>query len=88
MSFTAEEARKLAGPSVKDHVDEALVTIKSCAEKKLRMATLRTEFWERGGYSRTQDWKLACEELRKLGFDVDFYYEERQFVDMYTKVEW
>lgn len=86
--FTAEDARKLAGPSVDDHVEEALKVIKEQAEKKQHTATLHSDFWTRGGYSRTEGWKLACKKLTDLGFDVEFFYEERQFVNMYTLVKW
>ena len=86
--FTAEEARKLAGPSISEHVDEALGLIQKAATNKHHMVALHSDFWTRGGYSRTEDWKAACKELESLGFKVSFFYEELQFVNMYTKVEW
>lgn len=86
--FTAEEARKLAGPSISDHVNEALDLIRLAAIDKRRVVGLHSNFWTHGGYSSTEDWKAACKELEALGFKVSFFYEELQFVNMYTKVEW
>ena len=86
--FTAEEARKLAGPSLSDHVNEALDLIRLAAVDKRRVVGLRSNFWTRGGYNGTEECKAACKELEALGFKVSFFYEELQFVNMYTKVEW
>ena len=86
--FTAAEARVLAGPSVEDHVDDALILIKSAAEKKQRTTSLTSSFWVSDGYSRTEKYKKACKQLEELGFKVDFFYQENQFVTMYTVVEW
>lgn len=86
--FTAADARVLAGPSVEDHVDDALVLIKSAAEKKQRTTSLTSSFWVNDGYGRTEKYKKACKQLEELGFKVDFFYQENQFVTMYTVVEW
>lgn len=86
--ITALEARKLAGLSVEDRVAEVYPQIRANAEKKLRNLRLHGEFWANEGYSGTKDWKDACDLLRKDGFTVEFFYEERQFVDMYTIVRW
>lgn len=86
--LTAVEARKLSGPSVDDHINEALESIRIAAIDKRRSAALHSDFWVREGYSSTENWKAACKELEALGFKVSFFYEELQFVNMYTKVEW
>lgn len=86
--ITADEARKLSGPSVQDRVDSVYLLIRESAAKGGRHINLHDDFWARGGYSGKPDWKQACEILRKDGFTVDFFYEERQFVDMYTVVKW
>ena len=90
--ITAKEARELAGPTfeerVKEQLDHAYKQIQSAAEKKLRSVNLTTEFWTRGGYYFTKEYKSACDKLKELEFTVRFVYEERQFVNMYTVVEW
>lgn len=86
--FTAAEARVLAGPSVEDHVNDALDSIKKAAEKKFRSTNLVSDFWVNEGYGRTEKYKKACKELENLGFTVEFFYEELQFVNMYTVVSW
>lgn len=86
--FTAEQARLLAGPSVEDHVNEALELIKKAAEKKARKTHLVSPFWVNEGYRPTERYKQACKELEGLGYKVSFFYEELQFVNMYTVVEW
>lgn len=86
--FTAADARVLAGPSVEDHVDDALILIKSAAEKKQHTTSLTSSFWVTDGYGRTEKYKKACKQLEELGFKVDFFYQENQFVTMYTVVEW
>ena len=86
--ITAQEARELAGPTVSERVEEVYPKIREAAEKKRRRVALHEDFWVNGGYRGTKEWKEACELLRKDGFIVKFFYEERQFVDMYTVVEW
>lgn len=86
--FTAAMARQLAGPSVDDHVNEALELIKKAAEKKQRSTDLVSDFWVNEGYKPTQRYKEACKQLEALGYKVKFFYEELQFVNMYTVVEW
>jgi hypothetical protein len=44
--------------------------------------------WIRGGYNHTEDWKAARKILMDLGYTVEFYYNESQFVDMYTLIKW
>lgn len=85
--ITAQEARKLAGPTVQERVDEVYPLIREAAEKGKRSIALH-EWWAHEGYSKTVEYKLACQILEGDGYKVSFFYEERQFVDMYTVVEW
>lgn len=86
--ITAAEARKIAGPTVQERVDEVYPLIREAAEKKLRQVRLHSPFWVNEGYSGTNEYKQACMILEGEGYQVRFFYEERQFVDMYTIVEW
>jgi len=86
--ITAAEARAFAGPTVEEIVDDVYILIRKLAADKKREARLTGEFWVNGGYSRTPEWSKACDILRNDGFTVDFFYEERQFVNMYTVVKW
>jgi len=95
MSFTAKEAKALAGPTLQEKVDSVLESIKVAAGKKKRQ--LRTgwehdeddELWISGGYSKTEDWKNAKKMLEDLGYTVEFYYQEHSIaVDMYTLIKW
>tara|TARA_R110000803_G_scaffold98985_1_gene167051 strand:+ start:988 stop:1281 length:294 start_codon:yes stop_codon:yes gene_type:complete len=92
--LTADKARELAGRTVEEAVDSILVSIEAKAKKKSR--ELKTgwehkednELWERGGYATSEDWKEAKATLEGLGYTVTFFYEERQFVNMYTLITW
>ena len=86
--ITAEEARKLAGPTVQERVDEVYPLIREAAEKGGRRIHLHGQFWASEGYSGTNEYKQAKMILEGDGYKVKFFYEERQFVDMYTIVEW
>lgn len=90
--ITAQEARELAGPTfeekVADQLEFACEQIKTAAENKKRQTILHSEFWTSGGYSRTDEYKAAVKQLEELGYKVVFFYEEGQFVNMYTIVEW
>lgn len=99
--ITAKEARELAGPTpeevVKEQLEFAYERIKLAAENKRRSVNLTNEFWSRGGYSGTDEYKAAVKQdeykaavkqLKVLGFEVEFFYEELQFVNMYTIVKW
>jgi hypothetical protein len=85
--ITAAEARRLAGPTVQERVDEVYPLIREAAEKGKRSIALH-DWWANEGYSKTVEYKLACRILEDDGYTVDFFYEERQFVDMYTVVKW
>lgn len=86
--ITASEARGLAGPTVQERVDMLDDMIRKAAAAKQRRINLHDPFWVQEGYSGTNDYKQACMILEGLGYKVRFFYEERQFVDMYTIVEW
>lgn len=85
--ITASEAKKLAGPTVQEIVDDVYPLIRAAAEKKQRAIHLHG-WWANEGYSSTKDYIEACKILEKDGYKLSFFYEERQFVDMYTVVEW
>lgn len=90
--ITAKEARDLAGPTFEERVEEQLELvyeqIKTAAEKKNRKTLLTSDFWTRGGYNNSNEYKAAVKKLEELGYTVKFFYEEYQFVNMYTIVEW
>ncbi len=85
--ITAAEARKLAGPTVQERVDEVYPLIREAAEQGKRSIALH-DWWANGGYSGTKEWQQAVMILEGDGYKVGFFYEERQFVNMYTTVEW
>lgn len=90
--ITAKEARMLAGPTDAEVANLALESvfeaIQRAAENKQRSITLRDDFWARGGYDLSNTYKIAVERLEELGFDVKFFYEENQFVDMGVNISW
>jgi len=90
--ITAKEARELAGPTLQEQLDEQLEyaykRIRSAAEQKHRTTNLANEFWCHEGYKQTDLYKKAVKQLEELGYTVKFHYEELQFVNMYTVVEW
>ena len=85
--ITAQEARELAGPTVQERVDEVYPLIREAATEGKRSIALH-KWWANEGYSGSKDYKQACKILEGEGYKVSFFYEERQFVDMYTVVEW
>jgi len=86
--ITAQEARELAGPTVQERVDAVYPVIREAATKGKRDIMLRDKFWADGGYSASKDWQQAVMILEGEGYKVGFYYNESQFVDMGTTVEW
>jgi hypothetical protein len=90
--ITADQARELAGPSPEEIIENALSqayhAIRESANGKRRSVRLNTDFWTHGGYKPTPEWKKVKEILENDGFTVKFFYEERQFVDMATIIEW
>ena len=88
MKITAAEAKSLAGLTIEERVDLVFDQIREAATKRKRELHLTDDFWSRGGYSETPEWKKAKQLLTAEGFKVDFFYEEKQFVNMYTLVKW
>lgn len=90
--ITAKEARELAGPTFDEIVEEQLEfayeQIRLAAENRKREVILHSEFWTRGGYNQAPEYQAAINKLKELGFEGEFFYEERQFVNMYTIVRW
>ena len=90
--ITAAEARELAGPTFEERVagelEHAYAKIHEAAKNKRRSVNLVNEFWTRGGYNSTPEYKAAVKKLEEFGYKVWFHYEELQFVNMYTVVEW
>jgi len=92
--FTAAEAKKLAGKSVEEKVELLCESIKKNASERKRSLMTGWEhkedrdLWIDGGYNHTEDWEKAKKILEALGYKVTFYYQENQFVDMYTIIEW
>lgn len=86
--ITAEEAKNLSRPSYHEHVAKAFDMIRVAAKNGKTSIHLTGDFWEKGGYNGTREWKMACDILKSYGFNVRFFYEERQFVDMYMIVSW
>jgi hypothetical protein len=86
--ITAEEARKLAGATAAEHVEAVYPLIREAATNQKHRLCLHDEFWVKEGYSVTEKYREACATLTADGYKVRFYYEEHQFVSMYTIVEW
>lgn len=87
-TITAKEARDLAGPTVEEQVADVFEKIREAATSGKRRLHLHGQFWAYGGYHNKPDWLAAKKLLEDQGFVVTFYYNESQFVDMYTVVEW
>lgn len=86
--ITATEARELAGPTVEERLGPVYDLIREAATAKQREAHLKDDFWARGGYDQNPEYTKAVKILENDGFKVRFFYQESQFVDMYTIVEW
>ena len=92
--INAAEARKMAGPTLDEKIDALGETIKKQASKGHRQCKTGwthqedLSLWIDGGYDQSKDWKQAKQILEALGFQVSFFYEEKQFVNMYTLIEW
>jgi len=88
----ANEARKLAGVGDEDRakelVIEVLEKVKTSAAAGKRVLHLHGKDWVHGPYNDDPTIKLAYKLLKDLGYKVFFFYEELQFVNMYTVVEW
>jgi hypothetical protein len=88
MKITAKEARELAGRTPQEEVEIVYPLIQEAARKKKRSIDLHGQFLAHGGYSQTKEWREAKKILEQDGFVVTFYYEELQFVNMFTIVSW
>ena len=86
--LTAEQARELAGPTVDEIVDRALEIIRQAAINRKHECNLIGDFWSQDGYSKTHRYMQAIKQLEELGYTTEFFYEEHQFVTMYTIVRW
>jgi G:T-mismatch repair DNA endonuclease (very short patch repair protein) len=86
--LTAKQARDLAGPTVEERIEDVLKDIEAAAKNKSRELHCHQDFWVNEGYSGTENYKKAKKMLEDLGYKVEFYYECRQFVDMYTIIRW
>lgn len=86
--ITADEARKLSGPTVEERVEEVYEMILAAATQGRRRLSLADGWWAHEGFIESDAYKQACEILQADGFKVDFFYEERQFVHMGTSIEW
>ena len=87
--ITADMARELAGVvDIEKDMEFAYNAIKQSAKTGGRTVILRNELFSQGNYNIDKKWLKAIDELRTAGFTVEFFYEERQFVDMGTKVSW
>lgn len=93
--ITASEAREQAGATVLEIVESLDPFIRAAAaDKKRRLNTgyaqdiPHHDFWVNGGYKPDPKWVEAKQILESHGYKVSFFYEERQFVDMYTVIEW
>ena len=84
----ASEAIQLAGPTIQERVELLSPLIEAAAKLKKRSINVHDSFWVNEGYSQTKDYKAACKILHDLGYKTEFFYEERQFVNMYTIVSW
>ena len=99
MKFTAEEAKKFVEQTAEQEKRFAKIAaeseiaaieslIETAARGKKREVRLLSNFWINEGYSQTEKYKAACKILEENGYTVEFFYEEKQFVNMYTVVRW
>jgi hypothetical protein len=88
MKFTAEDAKKFKVRTAEEEIDAIEPLIATAAKEKQLEVRLLSDFWINEGYSQTEKYIKACKILRDNGYTVEFFYEERQFVNMYTVVKW
>lgn len=90
--ITAKEARELSGPTIAERIEELDPMIRAAAINKRRDIHVHDDWWTSAGYGQSSDrkgdWLEACNQLRELGYKVEFFYEELQFVNMYVIVSW
>lgn len=88
-TITAEEARRLSGLSVGEHVEHLCNLIRLAAEAKKREVIVKSQPYERWLYEKSDPTGVkVVNELKTLGFEVDLYYKELQFVDMGLRIKW
>lgn len=91
MKITADEARFIAGfgSSPEEEVDLVFDLIREAANRKQRSLKLcNSDLWKIGGYSNSLEWRKACQLLRAVGFDTEYYFSEDQAAISYTLVRW
>ncbi len=86
--ITAAEARALMPFDAESEVNKVYALIRIAASSGETKLHLHDAFWTRQAYEGSSEYNLACEILRADGYTVKFFYEENQFVDMYTIVSW
>lgn len=86
--LTATEARQLSGRTAQEQVEAIMPKIEEAAKEGKRRIISYDGFWANEGYSKTTNYQEAVSILQGLGYKVEFFYEERQFVNMYTIIEW
>jgi hypothetical protein len=85
---TAEQDKKFAKIAAEAEIAAIESLIEIAARGKKRQVRLLSNFWINEGYSQTEKYKAARKILEENGYTVEFFYEERQFVNMYTVVRW
>jgi hypothetical protein len=88
MKFTAKEAQKFVVVTAEEEVADIESLIEKAARENKREVRLLNNFWVNEGYVGTEKYKAACKILEENGYTVEFFYEEKQFVNMYTVVKW
>jgi hypothetical protein len=88
MKLTASEAKKISGLTAEEEVAAIEDRIEKAAKEKKRQIELKSDFWISEGYDQTEKYLKACGILENNGYTVKFFYEELQFVNMYTIVSW
>ena len=86
--ITAKEARELAGPTIEEMAEFFDKPIREAAAKKERSVTVYHGILENEAYGSTKRWKEFTDYMSKLGFVVELYYYEGQFVDMRITIKW
>lgn len=86
--ITAKEAIQIAGPTIEEMANFFDLHIRKAANDKNREVTVYHGTLENEAYGGTKTWKKFVEYMKGLGFTVELYYNEAQFVDMRITVKW
>lgn len=87
--ITAKEAIKLSNtPTLEDALATLEVLIVTAAKKGKRKIRVPYGLVNIDGYSCEFKAQGVSDELEKLGYLVEYRYEESQFVDIYLEVCW